>query len=371
MHNCVEQAVYAEQMGFDRVWAVEHHSLVEYSHMPAPEIFLSAVAAKTTRIRVGHARGVHAIRVQPPDPGRGASGHARRVLRRPARPRCRTWGDRARAVVVRGQSRGHRAPGRRGAQDHRQRAGEASTSAGTARLIKIEAPDGPAGPHGPAPAGADARIRHCSSPAAAPRQFAPPPDTASARSCSASTVPRPWPTRASMFDEERGQLRDADQVSPGYLNDEFVALCPTVLSEDPEEGLRRGPGAAVLRRGDPALVWPPGCRRRRTEHGEGRQRRVHASAGEAVEVEVQLLPPQHGEDRPSGTRATSRDGSGASSIHSAGVDKAIAYVEQLIDGGVTDVMCMIQMGTLTPGTVHGDHPPLGRAGHPTLQVSTT
>ena len=53
--NCIDQAVYAEEVGFDAVWAVEHHSLVEYSHMSAPEIFLSAVAAKTTRIRVGHA----------------------------------------------------------------------------------------------------------------------------------------------------------------------------------------------------------------------------------------------------------------------------------------------------------------------------
>src|SRR4029450_3592143 len=53
--NCIEQAVYAEAVGFDAVWAVEHHALVEYSHMSAPEIFLSAVAAKTDRIRVGHA----------------------------------------------------------------------------------------------------------------------------------------------------------------------------------------------------------------------------------------------------------------------------------------------------------------------------
>src|SRR4051794_24214746 len=52
--DCVEQAVFAEEVGFDRVWAVEHHSLVEYSHMPAPEIFLTAVAAQTSRIRVGH-----------------------------------------------------------------------------------------------------------------------------------------------------------------------------------------------------------------------------------------------------------------------------------------------------------------------------
>jgi len=54
IQDCVEQAIYAEKMGFDGVWAVEHHSLVEYSHMPAPEIFLTAVAAQTTRLRVGH-----------------------------------------------------------------------------------------------------------------------------------------------------------------------------------------------------------------------------------------------------------------------------------------------------------------------------
>ena len=54
LHDCVEQAVYAEQMGFDRVWAVEHHALQWYAHMSAPEVFLTWVAAKTERIRVGH-----------------------------------------------------------------------------------------------------------------------------------------------------------------------------------------------------------------------------------------------------------------------------------------------------------------------------
>jgi alkanesulfonate monooxygenase SsuD/methylene tetrahydromethanopterin reductase-like flavin-dependent oxidoreductase (luciferase family) len=27
MHDCVEQAVLAEKVGFDRVWSVEHHCL--------------------------------------------------------------------------------------------------------------------------------------------------------------------------------------------------------------------------------------------------------------------------------------------------------------------------------------------------------
>ena len=54
LHDCVEQAVYGEAMGFDRIWAPEHHSLKWYAHMSAPEIFLTWVAAKTTTIRVGH-----------------------------------------------------------------------------------------------------------------------------------------------------------------------------------------------------------------------------------------------------------------------------------------------------------------------------
>src|SRR5437762_13307026 len=54
IRDCVEQAVLGERMGFDRVWAVEHHALKWYAHMSAPEVFLTWVAAKTSRIRIGH-----------------------------------------------------------------------------------------------------------------------------------------------------------------------------------------------------------------------------------------------------------------------------------------------------------------------------
>jgi alkanesulfonate monooxygenase SsuD/methylene tetrahydromethanopterin reductase-like flavin-dependent oxidoreductase (luciferase family) len=54
IHDCVEQAVLAEEAGFDRVWAVEHHALRWYAHMSAPEVFLTWVAARTSRIRIGH-----------------------------------------------------------------------------------------------------------------------------------------------------------------------------------------------------------------------------------------------------------------------------------------------------------------------------
>jgi alkanesulfonate monooxygenase SsuD/methylene tetrahydromethanopterin reductase-like flavin-dependent oxidoreductase (luciferase family) len=52
--NALEQAVLADELGFDWVWAVEHHFLESYSHCSAPEVFLTAVAARTSRIRVGH-----------------------------------------------------------------------------------------------------------------------------------------------------------------------------------------------------------------------------------------------------------------------------------------------------------------------------
>jgi alkanesulfonate monooxygenase SsuD/methylene tetrahydromethanopterin reductase-like flavin-dependent oxidoreductase (luciferase family) len=52
--QAVEQVVAADELGFDQVWEVEHHFLEEYSHSPAPEVFLSYCAAKTKQIRLGH-----------------------------------------------------------------------------------------------------------------------------------------------------------------------------------------------------------------------------------------------------------------------------------------------------------------------------
>ncbi|MGH7856812.1 MAG: LLM class flavin-dependent oxidoreductase, partial [Candidatus Binatia bacterium] len=53
-HDCLAQAVLADELGYHCVWEVEHHGLYEYSHSSSPEIFLSFVAARTKRIRVGH-----------------------------------------------------------------------------------------------------------------------------------------------------------------------------------------------------------------------------------------------------------------------------------------------------------------------------
>jgi alkanesulfonate monooxygenase SsuD/methylene tetrahydromethanopterin reductase-like flavin-dependent oxidoreductase (luciferase family) len=52
--NCLEQVKLADELGFEQVWAVEHHFLEEYSHCSAPELFLTACAMTTKNIRVGH-----------------------------------------------------------------------------------------------------------------------------------------------------------------------------------------------------------------------------------------------------------------------------------------------------------------------------
>ncbi|MBY0511372.1 MAG: LLM class flavin-dependent oxidoreductase [Rhodospirillaceae bacterium] len=53
-HEMVEQSLFAEQMDFDCIWAVEHTALTQYAHMSAPETFLAFIAGKTSRIHVGH-----------------------------------------------------------------------------------------------------------------------------------------------------------------------------------------------------------------------------------------------------------------------------------------------------------------------------
>lgn len=54
IQSYVDEAVLADQLGFDYVWVVEHHFLEEYSHSSAPDLFLSILAGRTEQIRLGH-----------------------------------------------------------------------------------------------------------------------------------------------------------------------------------------------------------------------------------------------------------------------------------------------------------------------------
>ncbi len=53
--DVLEELTLADTLGFNGVWLVEHHFMPGYAHSSAPAVFLAAVAAKTRRLRLGHA----------------------------------------------------------------------------------------------------------------------------------------------------------------------------------------------------------------------------------------------------------------------------------------------------------------------------
>jgi alkanesulfonate monooxygenase SsuD/methylene tetrahydromethanopterin reductase-like flavin-dependent oxidoreductase (luciferase family) len=52
--DALTEVEFADKLGFDTVWEVEHHFLEEYSHSSAPEVFLAACSQRTKNIRLGH-----------------------------------------------------------------------------------------------------------------------------------------------------------------------------------------------------------------------------------------------------------------------------------------------------------------------------
>jgi alkanesulfonate monooxygenase SsuD/methylene tetrahydromethanopterin reductase-like flavin-dependent oxidoreductase (luciferase family) len=48
------EAQRAENLGFHGIWLVEHHFMPTFSHSSAPDVFLSYLAAKTNRLRLGY-----------------------------------------------------------------------------------------------------------------------------------------------------------------------------------------------------------------------------------------------------------------------------------------------------------------------------
>lgn len=72
VHEALAQVEFADRLGFDHAWCVEHHFLEEYSHCSAPEVFLAAAAARTSRIRLGH--GIRQVIPRYNHPARTAEG---------------------------------------------------------------------------------------------------------------------------------------------------------------------------------------------------------------------------------------------------------------------------------------------------------
>jgi len=72
--EALDQIELADRLGIDYAWSVEHHFLDEYSHCSAPEVFLSAAAARTQNIRIGH--GIRQVIPNYNHPARTAEGLA-------------------------------------------------------------------------------------------------------------------------------------------------------------------------------------------------------------------------------------------------------------------------------------------------------
>src|SRR5437868_15514091 len=54
LKNALEQVELADQVGYDYIWATEHHFLEEYAHSSAPEVFLAGCSQRTKNVRIGH-----------------------------------------------------------------------------------------------------------------------------------------------------------------------------------------------------------------------------------------------------------------------------------------------------------------------------
>ena len=54
INDALDQIEFADQLGIEFLWEVEHHFLEEYSHSSAPEVFLAAASQRTKNMRLGH-----------------------------------------------------------------------------------------------------------------------------------------------------------------------------------------------------------------------------------------------------------------------------------------------------------------------------
>jgi len=338
IRDCLEQAVFAEEMGFDRVWAVEHHSLYWYAHMSAPEIFLTAVAARTSRIRIGHGVVCMPFNYNYPtrvaeraamldiisdgrlDLGAGRGGTAQEMSLCNVDP-DRTVAEVREALQIIGQIW----------------LGDEFTWHGD--LLDIEAPAG-------AP-------RHMVVPR--PVQTPHPPLFLACTHAETVRTAAQYGVGALAFAfagldhvrklrktyDEAIASRTKDTLVATVVNDHLAALCPTIVLEDRERARQIGArgqrffGESITHWARPGAPPP-------SETSEAEDNVAHMQGMKTIMEERALRGelPQYMND-PSLAGATFNIDHAYGTAHDA-----IAYVEELQDAGVDEVMCMIQMGTV-------------------------
>ncbi|MGW0389550.1 LLM class flavin-dependent oxidoreductase [Streptomyces sp. NPDC003042] len=329
IHDCVEQAVLAEDMGFDRIWAVEHHSLTQYAHMSASEIFLTWVAARTRRIRIGHGVVTMPFGYQ----------HPVRVAERAAMLDVLS-GGRVDIGAGRGATRQEMAMYGVKPEDTSPQTEEAlrvfasawkeerfewhgSIDIGPGTILPRPVQD----PHPPLFL---ACSRHATVELAAElgigalvMGFAGADDVRAMR---------------KVYDEAIA-ARDGQRFVSSEVNDHFSALCPTLVLDDAERALRLGTRGQRFF-AESIAHWyanapaPTGYAEEETaeDHVGALARRREELVARLHEANIPARPvdtgPYHAD-------------------HAYGsAETAIAYVEQLRRIGVDEVMCLIQMGTV-------------------------
>jgi alkanesulfonate monooxygenase SsuD/methylene tetrahydromethanopterin reductase-like flavin-dependent oxidoreductase (luciferase family) len=335
-HDCVAQAVLGEEIGLDRIWAVEHHALVEYAHMSAPEVFLSFVAARTSKIRLGHGvvcapyRYNHPVRVAERTAtldilsgGRLDVGFGRGATSR----ETGTFGITAEDTQTQLVETLHMLPGIWTDEDFSYKS---DTIEIPPRNI---VPKPQQSPHPPlyiaCTKEATLQLAGELGVGALALGFAGPEDIAEKNKVYRAAVAR----------------RRPEQVVGKFANDHLSALCPAVVLDDAAEARRLGfSGQRFFM--ESLNQWSRG--------GAKPDPSKYGDSEEALKRQGANLEMQFGSELVKLTNATARrDAEQKAGLHLTRQEQAygtaddcIAYVQRLIDAGADEIMFLIQMGTI-------------------------
>ncbi|HEY9374335.1 LLM class flavin-dependent oxidoreductase [Streptomyces sp.] len=328
IRDCVEQAVLAEEMGFDRIWAVEHHSLKWYAHMSAPEIFLTWVAAKTRRIRVGH--GVVCMPFQFNHPARVAERAAMLDLLSGGRLDLGAGrGGTVQETSLCGVDRDRTAQEVEEALRIIGKAWQEEELEYHGELISIDPhpilPRPSQTPHPPL-------FLACSR----AETLAQAAELGIGALVMGFAGPESIREMRAVYDAARA-ARTGDRFVSTVVNDHFSVLCPTIVLDDPEEARRVGiRGQRFFAQSIGHWYGGAGVPDEAVVAGADEA----AAMRQAAEQVVARLNEQRIPVKPTATATFNAD-------HAYGsADDAIAYVERLRDAGADEIMCLIQMGTV-------------------------
>lgn len=333
IHDCVDQAVAGEAAGFDRIWAVEHHSLRWYAHMSAPEIFLTYVAARTSRIRIGH--GVVCMPFGYNHPVRVAERAAMLdVLSNGRLDLGAGRGATAQEMSLCGVDPEETYPQVEEALRLISSAWREDSFVWHGDLLTIEAPDGNE-PHVILPR---------------PVQAPHPPLYMACTKASTVELAADYGIGALVLGfagpdevlhlrklyQEAIAVRTGKRFVSTEVNDYFSALCPTIVLDDREEALRVGARGQRFF-AESILHWYGGgaVPAQDTEDEDNLaaiRRDAEAMVARLHEANIPVRPTSLATFNPNHAYGNWQD--------------AVGYVERLAEGGVDEIMCLIQMGTV-------------------------